>query len=93
MGEYSAKGMPSMHATEDALELYALNSLSEEEEEAIEVHLLTCEFCRMSLASLDDEISLLRSALRYDDLEKRKNLLRGKAGGGKLLMFKIPPRS
>jgi hypothetical protein len=93
MDDHSVKGKPSMHATEDALELYALNSLSEKDEEAIEVHLLTCQSCQMSLASLDDEISLLRSALRYDDLEKRKNLLRGKTAGGKLLMFKVPPRS
>jgi Putative zinc-finger len=91
MSEHFAKGVPSKHATEDALELYIFNSLTEEETETIEVHLLTCELCRMSLASLDDEINLLRSAFQYEELEKRKNALRN--GGGKLLMFKLPSAS
>jgi anti-sigma factor RsiW len=86
-----AKGVPSMHATEEALELYALNSLKEKDLQAVEEHLLLCELCRSSLSSLDEEIAALRSALQHEELEKRKKAMQNKLSGGKLLMFKARP--
>jgi len=86
----SATGVPSMHATQEALELYALNSLQEKDLQAVEEHLLVCELCRLSLTSLDQEIASLRSALQHEELEKRKKVMQDKASGGKLLMFKAP---
>jgi anti-sigma factor RsiW len=82
------KGVLSVHATEEALELYALSSLQGKDLEAVEEHLLVCELCRVSLMSFDQEIAVLRSALKQEELEQRKRAMQDKASGGKLLMFK-----
>jgi hypothetical protein len=86
-----AKGVPLIHATEEALELYAPNSLQEKDLQAVEEHLLLCQLCRSSLTSLDEEIASLRSALQYEELEKRKKAMQDKVSGGTLLMFKAWP--
>jgi anti-sigma factor RsiW len=85
------KGVPSMHVTEEALELYALKLLQDKDLQAVEEHLLLCELCRSSLTSLDEEIASLRSALQYGELEKRKKAMQNKVSGGKLVMFKARP--
>ena len=81
--------MPLPHATEDALELYALGLLQGNDLESVEEHLLTCELCRSSVASLDQEISLLRQALQQSELEKRKSAVQERAAGRKLFGFKL----
>jgi hypothetical protein len=89
MSEHTAMGAPSKHAIENTLECYIFNTLPEEEKEAIEIHLLTCELCRMTLASLEEEIKLLRLAFQHDELERRKKAARDNSAG-KLIMFKLP---
>jgi hypothetical protein len=89
MGDYFAKGVPSEHLTENALECYVLNTLNKEEQDSVEVHLLTCELCLVALNSVEQEISLLRSTLQHDELERRRKAsLEDPAK--KLLMFKLP---
>jgi hypothetical protein len=92
-GEYLPKGVSSKHATDDALELYALKLLKGRGLEAIEEHLLTCQLCRMTLTSVDQEIARLRTGLRYIELKKREAALREKMTSGNILMFKAPINS
>jgi hypothetical protein len=64
----------SGHATDDALELYALNLLKGKDRESIELHLLTCELCILSAEAVSEQISFMRQALRqYTDLETNDN--------------------
>jgi len=91
--EHLHKAVSSKHATDDALELYALKLLKGKGLEEIEEHLLTCELCRMTLTSMDQEIARLRTGLRYVELEKREAALRTKMTSGNILMFKAPINS
>jgi hypothetical protein len=54
----------SIHASEDALELYTLNMLKGKDRESIESHLLTCELCILSAEAVYGEIAVMRQALR-----------------------------
>lgn len=54
------------HATEDALESYALNHFGEHELASLEEHLLVCENCRVVLTGLDEEIQVMRLALNQN---------------------------
>ncbi len=77
-----------MHATDDALELYALGLLEGKDLESIEEHLLICELCRSSLEIVDHEIAVLREGLRQHELEQWKNALQSKVSHDKVLIFK-----
>jgi hypothetical protein len=54
----------SMHASDDALELYTLNLLKGKDRESIELHLLICERCILSAEAVYEEIAAMRQALR-----------------------------
>jgi hypothetical protein len=54
----------SVHASDDALELYTLNLLKGKDLESMELHLLTCELCILSAEAVYEEISVMRQALR-----------------------------
>jgi hypothetical protein len=54
----------SIHASDDALELYLLNLLKGKDRESIELHLLTCHLCILSAEAIYGEISVMRQALR-----------------------------
>ncbi len=53
-----------LHISEEDLEAYALRRTDEYLTDAIEDHLLVCPFCRLALDELEDDIDLMRSALR-----------------------------
>jgi hypothetical protein len=50
------------HPSEDVLESYIFHRLPEVEEARLEEHLLICEPCQDALASLDEYVSLMKSA-------------------------------
>ncbi len=52
------------HPPEEALELYALDRLPEEEQIAIDEHLLICEECRRRLSDTDEYVAAMQQALR-----------------------------
>jgi hypothetical protein len=56
--------LESKHASEDDLELYFLNLLSDSHLDRIEQHLLVCTLCIEAAEQLSEEISLMRLALR-----------------------------
>jgi anti-sigma factor RsiW len=64
--------MPPMHATDEALELYALKLLNDDDAASLEEHLLICELCRSSLIEVDREIAVLRKTLSEFELEQHK---------------------
>lgn len=58
-------GYPGLHPSEDALELYALQRLAEEDEAPLEEHLLICEKCRNRLEEMDEFVAAMRAALEH----------------------------
>jgi Putative zinc-finger len=52
------------HISAEAVELYALGRLSDEEVAIVEEHLLVCEQCQQALALEDATIESIREALR-----------------------------
>ena len=52
------------HVSAEAVELYALGRLSDEEAAVVEEHLLVCEQCRQALALEDATIESIREALK-----------------------------
>jgi len=52
------------HASEDALEQYAIGKMSEGEVAPVEEHLLVCPHCCERVAWLDDFVESIRSAAR-----------------------------
>ena len=52
------------HLPLDLLELYLLNRVNQTEEQQTEEHLLVCDRCRSLATTLEQEISLVKSALR-----------------------------
>jgi predicted anti-sigma-YlaC factor YlaD len=57
--------MELAHLTDEALELYILkHSLSEEETNTIEAHLVSCEWCRGRCEDVESEVDLLRATLK-----------------------------
>ncbi len=77
-----------MHATDDALELYALNKLVGLDLDSLEEHLLVCQACRSSLDIIDQEIKALRQSLQEFQLEDRIRSVRSRVNTGKLVLFK-----
>jgi anti-sigma factor RsiW len=53
---------PVRHASENALEEYALGRLPEPELASLEEHLLLCDKCRERLRTVDELIEMLRVA-------------------------------
>jgi len=63
-GEYEMKYYFSVrHASENALEEYALGRLLEPELASLEEHLLLCDECRERLRAVDEFIQMLRVGL------------------------------
>jgi prefoldin subunit 5 len=77
-----------MHATDDALELYALNKLVGLDLDSLEEHLLVCQACRSSLDIIDQEIKALRQSLQEFQLEDRIRSVQSRVNTGKLVLFK-----
>jgi hypothetical protein len=75
------------HAAQQALEQYAFGQLVDSELQLIEEHLLMCEYCRGVLDNVDEEIRVLREALRLSELESRKQAAK-MSGGGNLFVMK-----
>ncbi len=80
--------MPPMHATDDALELYALDILVGADLESIEDHILVCPLCRSALDDVDLRIKVMRLALRQLELEKWKKTVKSRMDAGKLILFR-----
>jgi predicted anti-sigma-YlaC factor YlaD len=74
------------HITHDALEQYAFKQLSETEIDLIEEHLLVCEYCRGTLDFVEEEIRLLREALRLSELERKREVAQQRCGGQLFVM-------
>jgi anti-sigma factor RsiW len=53
---------PEYHVSEELLDQYALNKLSEAEAAAVEEHILICPNCQDRLTLTDDVIEALRAA-------------------------------
>jgi len=69
------------HLTEAALEKYALDQVEHFAVQTIEEHLIICSVCRERLASVDEEIRILRQTLRFAELDERKQrAIRGERG-------------
>jgi anti-sigma factor RsiW len=54
----------SSHADPEVLEQFILGHLSPEKEARIEDHLMVCDHCREALERADQEVLLLKAALR-----------------------------
>lgn len=76
-----------LHIMAEACELYAFAQLSERDEQIIEEHLLVCEYCRGALEQVEDEIRLLKEALRLSELDARREAAR-KSFQGKLIVIR-----
>lgn len=62
--------MESIHLTDEALEHYLLRrSLSEEDIQVIETHLVSCERCQNRCQELETQVEILRSALERKSRE------------------------
>ena len=59
------------HPTEEALERFLLNMLSDEELGALELHILGCEDCVEQLETLETDIAATRLALRQSEAFER----------------------
>lgn len=55
--------MASRHISDDDLELYAMDRLTEAEAAPVEEHLLVCEGCRERLAEWDEYVRAMRAAM------------------------------
>ncbi len=67
--------------SDDNLELYAMSRLDEAQTEALEEHLLLCEFCRERVEKTDQFINAIRQALvletpALDDVLRERIALR-----------------
>ncbi len=60
---------PKSHPSEDALELYVMDRLGEEEQARLEEHLLLCEECRGRVQETEDYVRAMQTALRELELE------------------------
>ena len=58
--------MKTLHESDDQLELYALDRLSEEAVERVEEHLIVCEPCRMRLEDIGAFALSMRKTLRTE---------------------------
>jgi hypothetical protein len=63
--------LESKHASEDDLELYFRNLLSDSHLDRIEQHLLVCTLCIEAAEQLSEEISFMRLALRRYSASER----------------------
>jgi Putative zinc-finger len=52
------------HPDDDAIERYAMNQASEEEDEQVETHILGCRACQDRLQLTDEFLAALRIALK-----------------------------
>ncbi len=52
-----------IHPSDDALELYSLNRLPEDDVATVEEHLLVCAECRIRLEEFDEYVAAMRAAL------------------------------
>lgn len=60
------------HPTEDALERYLLNTVTESELETIETHFMACETCITRLEALGEEVTVIQTALTKLEAEPKK---------------------
>jgi len=60
-------GAEGTHPSDEALELYSLGRLSEEEAPQIEEHVLVCEDCQSRLKETDEYVAAMRQALHELD--------------------------
>ena len=60
------------HFGEEACERYSMGTLSDEEAEQIEEHLLICEACRRRVAESDTYIAAMRRAAAQLRRDKRR---------------------
>ena len=60
------------HPTEDALERYLLNTVTESELETIETHFMACETCTTRLETLGEEVTVIQTALAQLEAEPKK---------------------
>jgi anti-sigma factor RsiW len=65
------------HLSEEILEKYAMEKLSDWESAPVEEHLLICQLCRSRLENLDEFVALMKLALAdFSDMESPGKLQR-----------------
>ncbi len=52
------------HPSLDVVELYLLNRVNQSEEQEVEEHLLVCGQCRSMADALEEEINLIKAAMK-----------------------------
>jgi hypothetical protein len=70
-GQQLGTPLESKHASDDDLELYVLNLLSDQHLDRIEEHLLVCTPCIEAAEQLSEDISVMRIALRRYSASQR----------------------